>query len=78
MQFPGDRVAYLVSHAAFHALAKTNPPPLMAYRHRDFICFICFLVEGATSAHANTKDEQADTDNQSDFSGAFPFPLFPS
>lgn len=61
----------------FHALAKTNPP-LMAYRHRDLICFIYFLVEGTTSAHANTKDEQADTDNRSDFSGAFPLPLFPS
>lgn len=55
---------------------KTHPPPHppMAYHHFYFICFIYFLDDGATSAHANTKGERADTDNQSDFSGVFPFP----
>lgn len=43
----------------------------MAYHH---FYFIYFLDDSTTSAHANTKGEQADTDNQSDFSGVFPSP----
>lgn len=81
MQFPGDRVAYFVSHA--DTLTTSTPrrrqiPPLMAYHHFHFICFIYFLVEGTTSAQANTKDKRLDTGNQSNFSGAFLFPVPPS
>lgn len=58
MQFPGDRVAYLVLQAG--AIQKSTPLPRqisphpMAYHCFYFICFIYLLAEGTTSAHANT------------------------